>query len=76
MPPLSDGILTLLDVLLRVAALIIESHHAPLPIPASRLIAKTGTEVPHQVGQTANKASQQMCDALLEDTVGGKAERV
>ncbi len=83
-----------LDVLLRLAPLIIEPHHplggtgqvgddeadtgmqftgmpfhlghdAPLPVPASGLIAEAGIETQYMVRRAANGSREQMADAVL-----------
>ena len=37
-------------------------HQAPLPVPASSLIAEAGLIVPHMVRRTANGSREQMAD--------------
>ena len=44
--------------------------------PASGLIGEVGVVPPHLVRRTPDRAREQVADPLLQDLVGGKADRI
>ena len=44
-------------------------HHAPLPVPASSLIAEAGVVTLYMIGRTANGSRQQIADALRKTLI-------
>ena len=52
------------------------SHHPPLPVPASSLIAEAGMEAQNVVRRATDRSRQQVGDALLQNRVSRQTDRV